>query len=858
MKQIFTIFLSVFLINTLFANPIDKQTALLVAGNFYQSTLKNSEKLTLAYECISANHSLNKNETVEKVVYYYVFNSSNGFVMVAGDDAVLPILGYSTSSTFDAVNIPENVKKWFEGYKQQINYIITNQLEATPEIKTQWEYILKKQVYEKNTKVVNALVTTKWNQSPYVNDMCPYDQEAGAYNGYHCVSGCPATAMAQIMKYWNYPQQGTGFHQYSHGTYGNLAANFGATTYNWAAMPNEVNSTNAAVALLMYHCGVAVEMDYGPTSSGSYVIIDYSPSPEQCSEYAYKTYFGYNPTTLKGVMRENYTDSQWKTLLKTDLDNGRPIQYAGFGQGGHTFVCDGYDASDRFHMNWGWGGMYDGYFLIDALNPGSGGTGSGAGSYNAGQQAVLGIQPPSVQPSGNMELYASVSISPNPITFSEGFTVTTNISNGSTAFSGDLAAALFDSDNSFISFIQIYQNVSMPVNSHFTNPVPFTTTGILAALPGTYKVGIFSRPTGGNWQMIDNGAYQNLVPLTVEYENAISIYKNITVSTGDITQNQPFSITTAFANESGSTFIGEVSMSLFNMETGDFIMDIDVVTETGLNTGYYRDLTFVSDNGINIAPGTYLLAGFHMKNGGSWELSGSQYKTNPIKVIVKEAALQADAFENNDTQEDAYSVALNFSNSQASFLSSGANSHKGDDLDYYELILPQGYAYTIHARAHDSYNSGNGNTYTNDVAWSYLHNNIWSEVYDDVMPTDIVIPNGGNVILGVAPYFVGSTGTYLLDVLITRGTTQVEEIQENHSTLSVYPNPAHQQFFIDATNAKVQSVKMFDVSGKNVLSKQYDAQDLPLKIETNNLKSGIYFLEIETENLRERKKIIIE
>ncbi|NQU04580.1 MAG: C10 family peptidase, partial [Calditrichaeota bacterium] len=411
------------------AKEVKPETAKLAAHNLFQQV--NKVKSSINFELVYTSKSnlisnLNKSDSND-IPLFYVFNAdnNNGFVIVAGDDNAMPILGYSTNGSFDNSNLPSNFKKWIEGYKNQLRYIITNNVQATDEIKNKWDRLNSGQSLtgnKKSTSAVNPLVTTTWGQSPYVNDLCPYDIEAGEANGYHCVSGCPATTMAQIMKYWNYPANGTGFHSYNHTNYGTLSANFASTTYDWGAMPNNVSSTNNAVATLMSHCGVAVEMQYGPTSSGSYVIIDGYPM-EQTSEYAYKTYFGYDPSTLQGLRRENYSDIDWKQLLKNDLDLGRPIQYAGFGAGGHTFVCDGYDDNDYFHMNWGWGGYADGYFLIDALNPGSGGTGSGAGTYNNGQQAVLGIQPPNGGGSATFDisLYDNVVATPNPLFYGQEF-----------------------------------------------------------------------------------------------------------------------------------------------------------------------------------------------------------------------------------------------------------------------------------------------------------------------------------------------------------------------------------------------------------------------------------------------------
>lgn len=859
MKKIFTLLLGFLLVSTLFANPVDQQTALLVAGNYFQAQTKKSAKLTLVYQCLSQRHSINKNTEIAEQVYYYVFNSDNGFIIVAGDDAVYPILGYSSTSTFQVDKQADNFKKWLESYKQQINYVVANKIQATAQIEAEWNAILKNKQISKNTKAVNALMTTTWSQSPYVNALCPYDADAGQDNGYHCVTGCPATAMAQIMKYWNFPKQGTGFHQYSHDTYGNLSANFGATTYNWAEMPNDVNSANSAVATLMYHCGVAVEMGYGPTSSGSYVIIDYSPTPEQSSEYAYKTYFGYNPATIKGLMRENYTDAAWIQMLKTDLDNGRPIQYAGFGQGGHTFVCDGYDNNNYFHFNWGWGGYADGFFLINALNPGSGGTGSGAGTYNDGQQAVFGIQPPQGTVSNTLKLNATLTVSPNPITFGQAFTVHTDIVNAGTAtFEGSFAAAIFDADDNFLDFVQQYPDMSLNVGYHYTNGIDFVSQGMLAALPGEYHISVFYKPTAGNWQIIDDGQFSNSVQLDIQYINDVVIYKDIVVSTTEITQGKPFQITTAFANIGTAPFAGQVAMSLFDIETGDFIQDIDVIDVTNITNGYFMDFTF-SSTGINIEPGTYLLAGFHLKTGGEWELSGSQYKTNPVKVIVKAADLLPDSYENNNSEAYAYTLPISFLGDNATYYTNGSNNHVGEDLDYYKIELPKDYHYTLDVRVHDSYNTDDGNTYTNDVTWAYLHDGIWSESFDDVMPNFIEVPNGGTLIFGVAPYFVGTTGTYLLDIAISKQVTALETINNDEVNFVVYPNPSSDFFYVKSnSNYLIQSIDILDISGKLIVSEKLNTMSNELKFSTQMLQSGIYFIDIKGQNFSKREKLMVK
>ncbi|HKC67765.1 MAG TPA: C10 family peptidase, partial [Bacteroidia bacterium] len=238
-----------------------------------------------------------------------------------------------------------------------------------------------------STMSVTPLVKTTWDQSPYYNAMCP-----GTGNN-KAVTGCVATAMAQIMRFWNYPAHGTGSSSYCDCTSGGfsvqngtLTANYGATTYSWTAMPLNVTSTNNAVATLMYQCGVSVDMDYSPSGSGAYVI---ASDNAICAQTSYTNYFSYDPTTIQGLSKSNYADAAWTTLLINELNIGRPLQYAGddASQGGHTWVCDGYDVSNNFHMNWGWSGQDNGYFTLTNLTT--------TGGFNPiqNQQALIGIKP---------------------------------------------------------------------------------------------------------------------------------------------------------------------------------------------------------------------------------------------------------------------------------------------------------------------------------------------------------------------------------------------------------------------------------------------------------------------------------
>ncbi len=393
MKTLFTFifFLSICLV--LSAKQIDENTAKLIGKNFIisqTSNIKANINLTLVYK--AGQHKSSVNLKSNSVNYFYIFNciNSKGFVIVSADDNVMPILGYSLQSLFLTENLPSNISGWLLDYSNQIQFVIENNLLPTKEIKTEWKNLLQGKTQGNNTRSsVSPLLQTTWDQSPYYNDLCPYDNSASQ----HTVTGCVATAMAQIMKYWNYPSTGTGTHSYTDPTYGLQSANFGTTTYNWSLMPNSLTSSNSYIATLKYQCGVSVNMSYGIASnggSGAYVLTNDNFGYHAVSaQSAFTTYFGYNSSTIQGVLRSNYPiDANWIALLKNELDNGRPVQYVGREtSGGHTWVCDGYDPSGYMHMNWGWGGIDNGYYSINSLIPSPG------INFNLYHSALIGIKP---------------------------------------------------------------------------------------------------------------------------------------------------------------------------------------------------------------------------------------------------------------------------------------------------------------------------------------------------------------------------------------------------------------------------------------------------------------------------------
>ena len=342
---------------------------------------------------------------------FYVFAApEGGFIFVSADDCVMPVLGYSTTSRFETKDMPSHVRAFLEGYEKEIRYwkqreTVGDGLKVVKEmgsVASQWKMLTSGEMPPMPlTTAVAPLLTTSWGQQPYYNDLCPFDTAANA----RTVTGCVATATAQVMKYHNHPATGYGSHSYhafnDSADYGILSANFGATTYQWSNMPNELTSVSSsaqvtAVATLMSHVGIADEMEYnigrrGGSSAFNDNAYGYIMPTSQNSLMAY---FKYRPDMVL-FGRDDYSNDEYCALLRAELDQSRPILYGGRDYaGGHSFVIHGYDNNGLFCVNWGWRGSMDGYYAMGALNPGEGGVGGNATyTFNMDNTALIGIRP---------------------------------------------------------------------------------------------------------------------------------------------------------------------------------------------------------------------------------------------------------------------------------------------------------------------------------------------------------------------------------------------------------------------------------------------------------------------------------
>ena len=302
---------------------------------------------------------------------YYAFNLEQGYVIVSGDDEMTELVGYAENGFFDAENVPPQMQLWLDGYAEYVAAVQSGKAKAR-----------KILLSDSPSVVVEPLVTTKWNQDAPFNNFAPeYTDDNN--NTQRCATGCAATAMAQIMKFHNWPEQGVGHYSYEHQSFGTISSNFSEHVYDWTNMIDRYNNGEYsseqadAVALLMKDCGVSLNMNYGPVSGAS--IYSYYP--------AFKNYFRYSSRT---VNRSGCETAEFTKIITDELQEGRPIIYCGTGEdGGHAFVVDGYDTNYFLHVNWGWGGYSDGYFDMNYMDPTGLGIGGGSGAFKWNQGIVL-------------------------------------------------------------------------------------------------------------------------------------------------------------------------------------------------------------------------------------------------------------------------------------------------------------------------------------------------------------------------------------------------------------------------------------------------------------------------------------
>ena len=476
----------------------------------------------------------------EEVIYsnskptLYIFNlvENKGFIIISAEDSMPELLGYSLEGSYNESSIPDAFKDLLNQYSDEIQNKRNNNCYKNEDL-FQNNY--------KSTNFITPLITTKWDQSCFYNDSCPTAPTAGAYYCQHVPAGCVAICLSQIIKHHQFPLVGNGFNSYYTPYYGTLHANFGNTNYNYNLMTDVLFSSNQSVAQLIYHCGVAVNMDYKPQYSGAGIVE---------ARNALVNYFNYASST-QIVQRSAYSDGSWKALIKSELDSARPVFYSGYNQnnnGGHAFICDGYQAKDFFHINWGWGGQYDGYFLLSVLNPNS-------NNFSYNQSAIVGIKPQNNFPIAHFTANQTLINSGGAINFTD--ISTGNPTNWSWNFTG-----------------------GNPSSSNLKNP-----QNIIYSTPGIYPVSLTVGNAMGNNNLIKS-SYIIVAPIADFYasKTVISTAETINFTDNSTVISPPTSRFWVFTGGNPSTSNQANPSNISYSQPGTYKVSLTINTAEGNHT----------------------------------------------------------------------------------------------------------------------------------------------------------------------------------------------------------------------------------------------------------------------------------
>ncbi len=358
-KFMLSVFLFFTFLTLLEAAPVLQSDADIVADNWskHWSVLHNRE--------INVSYS----ESIGTQMYLYHLDPA-GFILISADDNLEPILAYDFTSTAPAEK-PAGFLNWLDVYQEECDYVRVHEIEDA-RCNQLWSDLLSDDLSRyRNTRNVSPMIWSQWGEQDDWNQACPPDPIGPGGNAY---AGSHAVAMAMLMKYWNHPAQGEGQNSYYLPDYGNIEAVFDTTHYGWTHMPNTF-STNWTEDLI-FHCGVATSMNYGPTNSTTSI---------DAVAQAMIDHFRYS-SEIDLLERSDYDETAWEGMLRTELENGRPLFYQGEGSALHAHLLDGYQNNDYFHFNWGNEGQFNGYFQLSAITPST-------ANYTLNQKALFNIQP---------------------------------------------------------------------------------------------------------------------------------------------------------------------------------------------------------------------------------------------------------------------------------------------------------------------------------------------------------------------------------------------------------------------------------------------------------------------------------
>ncbi len=758
----------------------------------------------------ATEYSLAYTASCESQPTFYIFQAEKGgYIITGADDIAAPVLAYIDSGVFDQTDMPPQMQWWLSQYSEEIAAACKVSEAPVPGAEVPYNT-------SADRKKIAPMVNARYNQSEPYNLMCP------TINGNTTVTGCSATAMAQIMRYFKYPTTGTGSISYSWagGSGETLSMDFSATTFDWNNILNIYTSSATteqknAVALLMKACGYAQNMNYGVSASSASTS---APAP------AFIKYFNYSQS-IKSFSRSIFGLNEWIDMLYNNLAGGSPVFYTGQSSGGgHAFVCDGYDVGDYFHFNWGWGGKSDGYFRVTALNPSSLGIGGGTGGYNYRQTAIFNIKP-----AGENDIFS-------PMMFNrDGATMT--YSSGSFNFSGGFY-------NGSSKEISIYMGVELEDQNGAKTYLQRSTSSTFQPNYGynSYSVSVDPSKYNGTYKVRpaflykpDNSSEQNIwYPISLPYSQ--QQYWVVTFSDGnatvaahptktnlqadnlalqtDLYPGLNFKLTADITNPNTTEIVQEVSVGIYKDGSLNETCEtnpIDIIA------GSKENFTFQGQFPSAIAAGNYSLA-LVVESGSSFVKI-----SDPIDVTV-----------NAKPTSNAISC-------PSFVIANSANVDCKNVQITMTLKCTEGtFANPIYVFLMDS----EGNQIVYFTTPPVFLRNGESKVVEYSFPFDYGELGKEYRILLNYPNISGSL-RYLAQARFTVGTTEVTAINADNTAAPVInPNPANDNTVITAS-APIENIEVYNMQGAHCgIASVIDGNTAHLDVST--LPSGIYLARVQT------------
>lgn len=759
------------------------------------------------------------------LVYVFENNSDEGFIVVSADDIAAPVLGYSDTGKLDPANIPSNVSWWLDQYKGEIAAAIEAGYDVaySPAPKSR-----------ASRAAIAPLCTTRWDQDAPYNNKCPLVRNSRA------MTGCVATAMAQVLKYHNWPEKGKGKYQYnqSSATPSTISFDYANTTFDWKNMLDTYTTSAStaqinAVATLMYACGVSVEMSYGAQESGA---VSAMVTP------ALIDYFNYD-CGLHSENRISYSSTVWEDMVYNELSQNGPVYYAGQGNdGGHAFVCDGYNGDGYYHFNWGWSGLSDGYYRLSALDPDSQGIGGNTSGFNFDQMVILGVKKPvtgSTYAAPNISYVDPVSVS---VSGSTVYLLGSFYNFSSKAYNGSLVIELVNDATSETKSITLVSNTIWAVGTGYSR----VGINVSSLDDGTYK--------GRLYFVTDGNKYPVRMPDS--QLGYITISKNGNSVTGDAPSGANLSIkdlkftsevywlnefkftATAVNNGTKDANLPVVPLLL----KSDDINDACAYGETmsvQVPAGGSEQLNFLGTfthtlNGFSFTPGAYyfcLAVEETTYSGGSVRTS---YKavSPTVPVTVRQnvgtpvVSIASWGIEGSANAVDPYDLVVNAT-------VKGVSGYYTNSIILY-IFLPTGGQSLAYAMSEPLF-VGAGDT--KDIT---IHLNLVEAGLSNTVGTKYMCA----LYDLVADNWFACTPS---QIVFTIGTSGIEDISADEiRSVSVNPNPTVDYTTVTAPE-DITDIQLVSMAGA-LVTPSVDVNGAEAVIEVGSLPAGIYIARISTAN----------